>query len=82
MALRRLLLTSHGPSLRSRARCRAQSPSGFTLIEILVALSLLAFVILAASRGFLTTLSLTAKGNRLTLASALATRTKTACGGC
>jgi len=48
--------------------------AGFTLIEILVALSLLAVVILAASHAFLTTLTLTSRGSKLTVASTLATQ--------
>ncbi len=56
---------------RKRVECVSRQQFGFTVIEILVALSLLAFVILAASRAFITTLTLTARGNTLTVASAL-----------
>jgi prepilin-type N-terminal cleavage/methylation domain-containing protein len=47
---------------------------GFTLIEVLVALTVLALAVLLISRAFLTILSVTNKGGNLTVASSLAMR--------
>jgi len=52
---------------------RAQS-GGFTIIEVLVALTLLAAVILLVTRAFLTVLSVTSQGGRVTVATALAAK--------
>lgn len=51
-----------------------RTPSGFTIIEILVALTLLAVVILLVTRAFLTMLSVTSQGGRVTVATALAAK--------
>lgn len=51
-----------------------RTPSGFTIIEILVALTLLAAVILLVTRAFLTVLSVTSQGGRVTVATALAAK--------
>src|SRR3989304_972299 len=48
--------------------------AGFTIIEVLVALTLLAAVILLVTRAFLTVLSVTSQGGRVTGATALAAR--------
>src|SRR3972149_3638890 len=48
--------------------------AGFTLIEVLVALTLLAAVILLVTRAFLTVLSVTSQGGRVTVATALAAK--------
>ena len=40
--------------------------AGFTIIEVLVALTLLAAVILLVTRAFLTVLSVTSQGGRVT----------------
>ncbi|MDQ7828349.1 MAG: type II secretion system protein [Armatimonadota bacterium] len=53
---------------------RMRGQRGFTLIEILVALSLLAAVILLITRAFLTILSVTAQGGSVTVATGLAAR--------
>src|SRR3990172_1022947 len=48
--------------------------AGFTIIEVLVALTLLAAVILLVTRAFLTVLSVTSQGGRVTVATALAAK--------
>lgn len=48
--------------------------SGFTIIEVLVALTLLAVVILLVTRAFLVVLSVTSQGGRVTTATALAAK--------
>ncbi len=48
--------------------------AGFTIIEILVALTLLAAVILLVTRALLTVLSVTSQGGRVTVATALAAK--------
>lgn len=48
--------------------------SGFTIIEVLVALTLLAVVILLVTRAFLVVLSVTSQGGRITTATALAAK--------
>ncbi len=55
-------------------RLGRRAQSGFTIIEILVALTLLAAVILLVTRAFLTVLSVTSQGGRVTVATALASR--------
>ncbi len=49
-----------------------RTPAGVTIIEILVALTLLAAVVLLVARAFLTVLSVTNQGRRVTVATALA----------
>lgn len=51
-----------------------RAKAGFTIIEILVALTLVAAVILLVTRAFLTVLSVTSQGGRVTVASALAAK--------
>lgn len=48
--------------------------AGFTIIEVLVALTLLAMVILLVTRAFLVVLSVTSQGGRVTTATALAAK--------
>jgi type II secretory pathway pseudopilin PulG len=48
--------------------------AGFTIVETLVALTLLATVVVLATRAFLTVLTVTGWGSRVTVASALAAR--------
>src|SRR3990172_5628224 len=58
-----------GAMVRGRRR-----QTGFTIIEVLVALTLLAAVILLVTRAFLTVLSVTSQGGRVTVATALAAK--------
>jgi len=53
---------------------RRQRTGGFTIIEVLVALTLLAVVILLVTRAFLVVLSVTSQGGRVTTATALAAK--------
>ena len=53
---------------------RQQRTGGFTIIEVLVALTLLAVVILLVTRAFLVVLSVTSQGGRVTTATALAAK--------
>ena len=48
-------------------RARRRQSAGFTIIEVLVALTLLAAVILLVTRAFLTVLSVTSQGGRVTV---------------
>ncbi|MDQ7849227.1 MAG: prepilin-type N-terminal cleavage/methylation domain-containing protein [Armatimonadota bacterium] len=48
--------------------------AGFTIVEVLVALTLLATVVLLATRALVTVLTVTGWGGRVTVASALAAR--------
>ncbi len=59
---------------RSQGTRAARAPAGFTIMEILVALTLLAIVILLVTRAFLTVLTVTSQGGRLTVATALAAK--------
>src|SRR3970040_298725 len=52
-------------------RLSRRRDAGFTIIEVLVALTLLAAVILLVTRAFLTVLSVTSRGGRGTVATAL-----------
>ncbi len=63
----RLRAVARGAGVRIRER-------GFTLVEIIVALTILAMTILLVSRAFLILLSVTNKGGNQTVASALAVR--------
>ncbi len=51
-----------------------RSQAGFTLIEILVALTVVALTILLTTHAFLTILAVTTRGGNLTVASALASQ--------
>lgn len=53
---------------------RTRAQTGFTIMEILVALTLLAVVMLLGTRAFLTILSVTNRGGNLTVASGLAAK--------
>lgn len=53
---------------------RRREHAGFTVIEVLVALTLMAMVILLVTRAFLVVLSVTSQGGRVTSATALAAR--------
>jgi len=53
---------------------RRRSHAGFTVIEVLVALTLMAMVILLVTRAFLVVLSVTSRGGRVTSATALAAK--------
>ena len=55
-------------------RLGRRAQAGFTIIEVLVALTLLAAVILLVTRAFLTVLSVTSQGGRVTVATALAAK--------
>ncbi len=66
---------SPGRGIRGMVMFRVRRrQAGFTIIEILVALTLLAAVILLVTRAFLTVLSVTSQGGRVTVAAALAAR--------
>jgi len=65
---------SLGKGDHSRMRASRRREAGFTIIEILVALTLLAAVILLVTRAFLVVLSVTSQGGRLTVATALAAK--------
>jgi prepilin-type N-terminal cleavage/methylation domain-containing protein len=53
---------------------RRRKHAGFTVIEVLVALTLMAMVILLVTRAFLVVLSVTSQGGRVTSATALAAK--------
>jgi type II secretory pathway pseudopilin PulG len=53
---------------------RRRNVAGFTVIEVLVALTLMAMVILLVTRAFLVVLSVTSQGGRVTTATALAAK--------
>ncbi len=59
--------------MRRRYQIERGAP-GFTIIEVLVALTLLAVVILLVTRAFLVVLSVTSQGGRITTATALAAK--------
>ncbi len=65
---------AQGGSIRARLLHARLSPAGFTLVEVLVALTLLATVVLLVTRAFLTVLTVAGWGGRMTVASALAAR--------
>lgn len=60
--------------MRTKRRHIGGSAAGFTIIEVLVALTLLAVVILLVTRAFLVVLSVTSQGGRITTATALAAK--------
>lgn len=56
------------------ASCRGSSARGFTLLEILVALTVLAAFILLVGRAFVTMIAVTGDAGQITVAGALAVR--------
>ncbi|MDR7417482.1 MAG: prepilin-type N-terminal cleavage/methylation domain-containing protein [Armatimonadota bacterium] len=64
----------HRKSRPSYDRRTRGLPSGFTLVEVIVALTLLAMSVLVISRAFLTLMQVTYRGGNQTVATSLAVR--------